>query len=165
MSLLGTGFVYTAQYVGPTGTVWEEVIGNRVPQEGLDYIARLVTGETSVVAPWYLGVFEKDYAPTNASSAGALATTIGETTAYDAATRPVFQSAYDGVSRVDNSLNRAEFVFSADKRIFGGFLVSTPAKHDTSGSLLSIARFSTPRDVEAGGTLRVMAGIQLVPSM
>jgi len=74
-------------------------------------------------------------------------------------------SVYDNASRIDNNLNRAEFVFTADKRIYGGFLTSTQAKQDTSGVLLSIARFTSPRDVEAGGTLRVLAGIQLVPSL
>jgi hypothetical protein len=165
MSILGTGFVYTAHYTGPTGVTWTEEVHNRIPQEGVDFVAGLLTATVSLVSPWYVGIFENDYTPVDGSSAGALVTSIGETTSYEAANRPTFVSVYDNASRIDNNLNRAEFVFTADKRIYGGFLTSTQAKQDTSGVLLSIARFTSPRDVEAGGTLRVLAGIQLVPSL
>jgi len=165
MNILGAGFVYTAHYTGPNGDTWTEEVHNRIPQEGVDFVAGLLTATVSLVSPWYVGVFENDYTPVDGSSAGALATAIGETTSYEAANRPTFVSVYDGVSRIDNAAARAEFVFTADKRIYGGFLTSTQAKQDTSGVLLSIARFTSPRDVEVGGTLRVLAGIQLVPAM
>jgi len=165
MSILGTGFVYTAHYTGPNGDTWTETVGNLIPQEGVDFVAGLLTANVSLVAPWYVGVFENDYSPVTGSSAGALATAIGETTSYVAGARPAFVPVYDGVSRIDNAAARAEFVFTADKRIYGGFLTSTQAKQDTSGLVLSIARFTSPRDVEVGGTLRVLAGIQLVPAM
>jgi len=165
MNILGAGFVYTAHYTGPNGDTWTEEVHNRIPQEGVDFVAGLLTATVSLVSPWYVGIFENDYTPVDGSSAGALATSIGETTSYEAANRPTFVSVYDGVSRIDNAAARAEFVFTADKRIYGGFLTSTQAKQDTSGVLLSIARFTSPRDVEVGGTLRVLAGIQLVPAM
>jgi len=166
MSILGAGFVYKAQYFTPKGVLaWEEITCNRIPQEGVDFIAGLLTATVSLVSPWYVGIFENDYTPVGTSSAAGLTTVIGETTAYEAASRPVFTDVYDGASRIDNASARAEFVFTADKRIYGGFLTSTQAKQDSSGLILSIARFTSPRDVEVGGTLRVLAGIQLVPSL
>ena len=160
MNILGTGFVYRAEYTAPDGTLgWIEEVHNIIPQGGVDFIAGLLTANVSLVSPWYVGIFENDYAPVD------IITPIGETTAYEAATRPTFAGVYDGASRIDNSASRAEYVFTADKRVYGGFLVSTQAKQDTTGVLLSIARFTSPRDVEVGGTLRVLAGIQLVPSL
>lgn len=166
MSILGTGFVYTAQYFNPAGKLtWEETIHNRIPQEGIDFVAGLLAATVSPITPWYVGVFENDYTPVTSTSAAGLNTVIGETTAYENATRPTWVKVYDDVSRIDNAASRAEFVFTADKRIYGGFLTSTQAKQDTSGLILSIARFTSPRDVEVGGTLRVLAGVQLVPSV
>lgn len=165
-NLLGTGFIYTAQYFDPAGRLrWAEDVSNTIPQEGVDYFGNLLEGSASVVTPWYMGVFEGDYTPGPSSAAADLTTTIIETTTYDAAQRATWAGVYDGVDRVANAASRAEFVFNQDKRVYGAFLVSTPGKLDVSGFLLSIARFSSPRDIESGGTLRVLGGIRLVPSL
>lgn len=166
MSILGAGFVYTLEYRAPDGTLqWTEEVNNLIPQEGVDYFAETLLASVAQAPAWYVGIFENDYAPNSATSAAQLVTPIGETTAYEAAARPLWNAVYDSVGRVDNVTSRAEFVFTADKTIYGGFLASESVKQSTAGTVLSIARFSSPRVVETGGTLLVLAGISLVPSV
>lgn len=166
MNVLGAGFVYDLEYRNPDGSLgWTEQVHNLIPQEGVDYVADTLLNSVAQVTSWYLGLFENDYAPGSTSTAAQLVTPIGETTAYDAATRLLWQAVYNGVGRLDNSAARAEFVFTADKTIYGGFLSSQSSKQNTAGTLLSIARFSSPRVVETGGSLRVLAGIDLIPSV
>lgn len=166
MSIFNVGFVYDVEYVGPDGKVaWTEKVHNLIPDQGVDFIAGLINGGAAVVPTWYVGIFENDYTPVAGTTAAALPGVVGESLSYQSSTRVEWEEVYDDVAkRLDNSANRAEFVFTADKRIYGGFLVSDPTKSSGAGTLLSIARFSTPRDVETGGTLRVLAGITLVPS-
>lgn len=166
MNILGTGFEYYAELVDSAGRVqWVERVHNLIPQEGVDYFGRVIAGTTPVIQDWFVGVFEADYTPSSSSGAAELATTVGESTAYEAVTRPPWAGSYDSSERVTNAASKAEFVFTENKVIHGAFLVSTGTKHDVSGTLLSIARFSSPRDIEAGSTLKVLAGIRLISNV
>lgn len=166
MNILNAGFVYKVEYRDPDGVLqWEEEVNNLIPQEGVDYVAGTILGSVVQVTDWYVGLFENDYAPSASTTSAQLTTPVGETTAYEAATRPLWQGVYNDISRLDNAASRAEFVFTADKTIYGGFLASQSAKQNAAGVLLSIARFSSPREVETGGSLRVLAGIDLIPSV
>ncbi|MNY75553.1 hypothetical protein D3C86_2148590 [compost metagenome] len=59
---------------------------------------------------------------------------------------------------VDNSANKAEFLFNAPKVIRGVFLVSASPKGANTGTLISVVRFLSPKNVDAGSTLRVVGG-------
>ena len=45
--------------------------------------------------------------------------------------------------------------------VYGGFLSSSSVRGGTTGTLLSVVRFSTPKVLENGSELRVSAGITL----
>lgn len=163
-SVLGTGFRYQCQAKLPTGEVIEWEDHNLLPQDSVDHIARLILATTSPIGAWYVGIFEGNYTPTSGTSAGDLAGAVGECTAYSAANRPAWAGTYDNVSDINNAASRAVFTMTSDKRVYGAFIVSSSVKGGGSGVLLSIARFTVPRDLPAGTEFAVTAGIALVPT-
>ena len=134
------------------------------PQESIDFVAGLIRGTATPNATWYVGLFENNYVPDSTSSAAMIPATIVECTAYSEATRPVWNAAYDGVTNLDNLASKAQFTFTAAKRVYGAFVVSTSAKGSSSGRLLYIARFSSPKDVSAGEVFNVAAVFPLIPT-
>lgn len=164
LAMLGRiGFVYTGEVIAPDGTVLQSGRDvNLIPQVGIDHIVGLFRGNGTLISSWYVGVFENNYVPNSGTTAADLPTTVGESTAYSETTRPLWNNTYDGVSVVDNLANRAEFTYTSAKSLYGGFLVSSPTKAGNSGTLFSIARFSTRYDVPAGSKFRLGIAITFV---
>jgi hypothetical protein len=160
-SILGTGLTYTCTLTHPDGTSekWEQP--NLMPQAAINHIASLVAGSGSLIANWYVGVFEGNYVPTSDITAAGLQSPAVESSAYSGAARPSWNHAYDGVSVIDNLASEASFTFTADKTIYGAFICSSSTKSGTSGTLLSIARFSVAKIVTSGSVLSVGAGLTL----
>jgi len=164
-SILGTGFHYEVELVDRHGhTLSRTIEHNIIPQQGLDHIASLIRGGgASPISDWYIGVFENNYVPVSSVTASDLQSPVGESSAYSGDDRLPWDNSYDGQGMILSS-PRAEFEMTDEKRIYGAFIVSSPSRGGTSGTLLSIARFSSPRDVEDGATLRVSAGLLLTPT-
>lgn len=164
-SILGTGFEYLVEVVKDGRVVDSRIEHNIMPQQSVDHVASLIRGGgASPISNWYVGVFESNFVPDETTTAGDLQNEAGESTAYDENTRPVWENTYDGSSLIANAGNRAEFTMNAAKSIYGAFVVSSQTKGGTGGTLLSIARFSSPREVEPGSVLRITAGITLTPT-
>lgn len=162
---LPLGFVYTPEIAMPDGRIIAgPPVCNVIPQAAIDQIVGMLRGTTTTIASWYVGIFEGNYVPTSGFTSADLQTLAQECTAYTAASRPEWQSAYDGVALVDNIAARAEYLMTDDKTIYGAFLVSNDTKGGTSGLTRSIARFNTPQVVPAGATFRVAAGLMLIPT-
>ena len=164
-SVLGAGFKYRVELIkdGHVVDVTEET--NIMPQEAIDHIASLIRGGGAVpISSWYLGLFESNYVPDASVSASDLQATVGESVAYDETARQDFTNAYDGTGFISNVASVAEFTMNATKNIYGAFIVSNATKGGTAGLLLSIARFSTVKQVEAGTILRITAGLTLTPT-
>lgn len=163
-SILGSGLQYDATITHPDGSVERFTDFNLLPQEAVNHIAGLIRGSSAPIANWYVGVFENNYVPTSAVTAADLQTLVGESVAYDEALRPTWSNTYDSVSLISNAASKAVFTFNATKRIYGAFIVSASGKGGNTGTLLSIARFTTARDLDAGSVLSITAGLTLVPS-
>jgi len=157
------GFRYQCVIVDPNGVEVDRFVSrNLMPQQALDYFAGAVTGIGSVVPAWYIGLFANDYTPVPSVTAAVLPTTVGEFTGYSEATRPQWEGVYDGIGRVDNESAIAEFSVEQDVTLYGAFLVSDPTKGSGTGIILSISRFPSPKEIEAGSTFKVRAGINIV---
>lgn len=156
------GFVYYPTITFPDGTVIElEPVDNLIPQVGVDQLAGLITGASAAINSWYVGVFAGNYVPTSSTTAADLPTNAAEATGYSETARPAWNKAYDGVSLITSSANRASFTFTADTTLYGGFLVSSAAKAGATGVLLSIARFTTPYVIPAGSVFKLGVAISL----
>ncbi|WPG35305.1 hypothetical protein [Variovorax sp. EBFNA2] len=158
-SEIKSGATYTVEVVAPDGTVSQcSVEHNKVPTEGLNHMAAVIFKNGAQVGTWFIAPFEGDFTPTDADTAATIAAASQESTAYDAVARLEFIEGAVAAGAVDNTANKAEFVFNATKTIRGVFLVSASPKAATTGTLISVVRFASPKAVDAGSTLRVVAG-------
>jgi hypothetical protein len=153
------GFTYTVEVIHPNGTRSQrEVVHNLVPTEGLNHMMSVTFKGATPASSWFLGVYEGNYTPTSSITAATIAATATESTAYASATRVpcLFGAVTSGA--VDNSASPALFAMTADKTLYGGFMVSSSTKAGASGVLTSAVRFSSPKVLENGDTLSVIAG-------
>lgn len=166
-ALIKRGFVYTLDIWTPDGELvthdeWTQA-HNLIPQVGVDYFAGVaLLGGVAPITSWYVGMYEGNYVPDNNTTAADLPGNAGETTAYSGTTRPIWDKTYDNVSVISNTADRASFAFTSAKTLYGAFLVSSSAKGGNTGTLLSIARFPTPRQIDAGYTGQLGVAVTLV---
>lgn len=164
-SALRAGFIWDSELVLPSGEIITAMDRNMVPQVGINHLAELIRGNTAPISNWFIGVFEGNYVPDSSTTAADIPVNAQECVAYSEAARPNWEDTYDGVSVITSLSDRAEFTFTADKRLHGAFLVSQATKGSGGGLLLSIARFQTPYDVPAGGIFRLGASLTLLPEL
>lgn len=164
-TVLGSGLVYRVETIKDGVVVDESWEHNIMPQQSVDHIASLIRGAgASPISSWYVGLFENNYVPDSSVTAAELQNAVGESQAYDEIDRQLWSNNYDGIGFIGNTGTPAEFTMNATKTIHGAFLVSNATKGGTSGILLSIARFSTAKTVDAGTVLRITAGLTLTPT-
>jgi hypothetical protein len=164
MSILGCGFEYNCEIIAPDGEIITFTDTNLLPQESVTHIASLIRGTGTLIGSWYVGLFENNYVPTSGVTAADLPGVVGECTAYSETTRPAWDNTFDGVASIDNVASKALFTMNATKTIYGAFIVSSSVKAGNVGKLLSIARFSTAKPLEAGAQFSVAAGLILIPT-
>lgn len=158
-SEIKTGATYTVDVVAPDGTVSQRSVEhNLVPIEGLNHMAAVVFKSGSQVGTWYIAPFEGNYTPVPSDTAATIAAAAQESTAYTASARLEFNEGAVANGAVDNTANKAEFVYNANKTVQGVFVVSSSPKGGTTGTLISVIRFASPKTVDSGSTLRVVAG-------
>ena len=157
---LQAGFAYTVEVLDAGGNVIETSVDhNLMPDEGIAYMLGTALKQGAPAPAWYVGLFSGAYTPTAGVTAATIATAASECTAYSADTRLPFALGAVTGGAVDNAASKAEFTFTSDVTIYGGFIVSAAAKNSTSGTLISVVRFASPKALSAGGVLRVTAGI------
>lgn len=157
------GFEFTIEVIDKDGVVTDrEVVHNLMPVQGMDHLLNVLLLAGSQNANWYVGLFNTPYTPVAGDKASTFPALAGEMVDYSAATRLAFVCGTPSLGTADNAANPAEFVFTADDEIHGGFITSASAKGSTSGVLLSAVRFGTPKTVDPTSSLRVTAGFALV---
>lgn len=147
------GGLFKGAIIRRDGSVEEFEDKNLVVNEGLNLLLNVMFNGTTQVNPWYLGIFEGNYTPVATVTAATIASASTESTAYSSSTRPQYQQASASSQSITNSANRASFVFTSAKTIYGAFLVSNSTKSGTSGSLFSAARFGSSKNVDIGDEL------------
>jgi hypothetical protein len=155
------GFEYLFEFIRDGVVIDSEVVHNLLPIEGIDHILGVTFKSVAPVATWYIGLFEGNYTPTSTDVAATFPALATECTTYDEATRREWVEGTITTGAVNNSASRAEFTSNANKTIYGGFVASASAKSSTGGVLMSVVRFSSPKQFDVGTVLRVSAGFTL----
>ena len=161
------GAEYRFELVRAGVVVDEWVQRNIAPTQGRNHILDVVLNGASPVTAWHVGIYGGDYTPIATDTMANFPALASETTAYVSATRAPLVTAAASAGVVSNIASRAEFEFTADATVRGGFISSSSAKGGTSGVLLSAARFLNDagepisKVVAIGDVLRVTAGISL----
>lgn len=156
------GITYFLKLTHPDGRVERSEDHNLMPIEGLNHMLSATFKNASQQSAWYIALFENNYTPVDTLTAATFAATAGETTAYTPTARPqcVFGTVANGA--VDNSASLAQFTFTETKTIYGGALLSSSVRGSTTGVLGSVVRFSSPKAVENGSMLEVIAVNSLI---
>lgn len=161
------GFQYLVEVLDAEGCVQSASIENNIiPLEGMRRVAGLLTGAIGYTPTdeWFIGLIgaaitvDEDITSTIVTASGT------ENTAYTETTRQPWVFTYDNAYTIEttDTASRAEFNFVNAATIRGAFLTTASAKTPTtSQTLLSVVNFSTARPIDAGGTLRITAGIVL----
>lgn len=138
------------------GDLLERVAGsNVIPTEGLNYLLDCAVHGSAQVLTWYMALFEGNVNPAATYTGANFTLNATETTAYAETTRVPYQEGAAAAGVTDNAANRAIFTMNAIKTIYGGALLSTAPKSDTTGKLLAAAKFPAPRNVEPTDELSV----------
>ncbi len=156
------GFVYKFEVLDNGIVVAEtEFAHNLMPTVALNHALDVLLKAGTQYPNWYCGLFEGNYTPIAGATMATLITDATECTAYSETTRPIFTSGTISGGAVDNSASKAEFTFTADKTIYGGFISSNNVKGANTGMLLSAVRPASSVAVHTGNVLRVTAGLTL----
>lgn len=155
------GITYTLEVVRNGAVIDSETVHNIMPEEGRNHAVSVITKGATQAAAWFIGLFEGNYVPVDSDKAATFPTVATESTAYLPATRVEFVEGAATAGVVENTLNRAEFTFTAAKTVYGAFLVSAQAKGAITGVLMSAARFTAPKVLQIDDVLRVTASFSL----
>lgn len=163
MDIIKLGLVYTVEHWQRGRLVDQETTRNLIPLEGLGLMTELLFNPASAPpAAWYVALYKTAYVPTPTVTAATINALAQECVSYTEVSRPEFTGVQTAIGVTDNSADRAEFTFAGNDTIYGGFLTTAPTKGAPTGTLLSVVKFSTVKNVTADSVLRVRAGLSLV---
>lgn len=141
------------------------VMDNLIPDEGARYwISSGLRGGTQV-STWYISLFSGAYTPTatvTAATYNSLATEV--ISAYNETNRPTLVPDAAGGLTYANIASPAIFTFNTQTTVRGAAVHSVATKGGTTGTLLSCTGAPSPKTVDAGEQLKVIAGLGLVNS-
>lgn len=138
-----------------------EFTDNIMPTAALNHVLDVLMGGGAQYLNWYCGLYEGNWTPLAGSTMTSLIADATECTAYSEATRPAFVADAISAGAIYNTASKAEFTFTSDKTIYGGFMSSGDVKGASTGVLLSAVRPASSVAVQTGNVLRVTAGLEL----
>jgi len=158
------GFVYELTCITRDGQVkWRERVGNLIPNAGRDYLlsAGLLAG--AQLSNWYIGLYENAHTPVVADTMATLMADCGEITSYTNVGGNRLTLTPDALNNgvFSNAGTPADFVFTADRTVRGGFISSSAPHLGVAGMLLSAVLLGSPKAISTGETLQVTAGLSL----
>lgn len=137
---------------------------NRIPQAGIDFLIQSPFGDTPAIGQFYCGLFKNNFVPAAGTSAADIPAVMGEFVDYAEATRPLWERGYNGAGTLSNQASKAIFTPTVDATVYGTFIVANPTKGSNTGPLLSVARFSTVKQLSVGLEARLVCGLTYIPS-
>lgn len=147
---------------------WDD---NLITNEGVNYMLdAAVLGSASALSSWYIALWSANVVPSASSTAADFATTYSEITSgtdgYAESTRLAFNATRTADGVVDNLTSRADFTIATpdDVVIAGAAVLSESAKGATTGTLLSIAKFSQARTQYDGDIFSVGYKLMITPA-
>lgn len=154
------GWLYTVEHIRGGRVLSVERVRNLTPTEGLNYLLSVGVNAGTQIPTFYCGLYEGNYNPVASNTMAAFPGLATECIAYDEASRPAWVEAAPSAGNITNSASKAVFTINASKTIYGAFLSSSAVKSGVTGTLLSAAKFSTAKAMDAGEILRVTGTLQ-----
>jgi len=164
LELARIGFIYDLTYIARDGSVkWRERVHNLIPYAGRDYILNASLLGGSQLTTWFIGLYQNARTPLAADTMATLIADCGELVTYTNVGGNRLALTPDALSNgvFSNLGTPAEFEFTADRTVRGGFISSSAPQSGTTGTLLSAVQLSTPKVITTGEKLQVVAGLSL----
>lgn len=160
------GFVHQLDIVDPRGRVIDSTppVCNRIPQDGLAFLIQAPFGDTAPITNFYCGLFTNNFVPTDSTTSADIPVAMGEFTQYDESARPIWQRTFVPFNQYQNQASPAIFTPSQEATVYGSFLVSSATKGGNTGLLLSVARFSTAKELTQGNETRLRISLVYLPT-
>ncbi|MCA9232181.1 MAG: hypothetical protein KDA57_16150 [Planctomycetales bacterium] len=140
---------------------------NLMPTEGRNWALSVLVKNSTPIATWYGALFEGDYTPAAGLTASTFTASTTEYTDYDESTRVAVTFGSVSSGSVNNTGNESVFTIASgvsDDTLYGIGFLSASAKSATTGTLLSVLRFSSERVVNATDTLNIGLTLSLTSS-
>lgn len=137
---------------------------NRIPQLGLDFLIKSPFGKTPALSSWFCGLFSANFTPTASTVASDIPNNMNEFTNYAESSRPAWTNTYDNAGTLSNRASKAVFTPNVDATVYGSFIVSSSEKAGSGGLLLSVAKFDTAKQLNAGVDVKLYCGLTYVPN-
>ena len=154
-----SGFTYTVETYDAQGRLLDrDVVKNLMPIEGANHMLAVTAGIAAQAPSWWIGLYANNYTPVDLDTAATFPAAAGEFTQYNGTTRKQFIPGSPSNGTLDNGASKAEFVFTHDVTVYGGFIASASGKGATTGVLWSAVKFTSPKSPGVGGMLRITAG-------
>jgi hypothetical protein len=128
---------------------------NLVVDEGINHALNVELDALTQITQWYIAPYEANYSPVPSVTAATIVAAAVECTAYDEATRQLFNCAAATSKVITNIANKATFTINATKTIYGMFLASNPVKSSGTGTLFAAVKFSAARALQDDDQLLV----------
>lgn len=153
------GFHYDIETVRDGKVIDTDRVYNLIPIQGLNYIIEAALRQGAAFPAIYVGLFEGNYVPVPGDTMAAFPAAATELTAYAEATRQVVTLSPAAGGVAESSAAKATITGNTNgKQAQGAFISSAPTKGSTTGVLLSVVRFPSPKPLDAGTVLRITCG-------
>ncbi|MDH5857803.1 hypothetical protein [Lampropedia aestuarii] len=147
----------------------EEIISNRIPTQGFNYLLSVGLKAGAAQPSWYLALFSGGYTPTDEVTAATFANVateiVSSTNGYTETTRQAWTPGDVANSEVSNLATEAVFTIATTSSVTvrGVALLSSPVKGGTDGVLMSIARFPQDRTYYDGDKVTIGYRVRMRP--
>ena len=136
----------------PDGLGWVAT-KNLLTTEGINHLLSVGIAGGVQVGTWYIAPFSGNISVADTLTAATFASSATElTTQYSESSRVAFQESVPASKSTNNTSNPSVFTTASDNvNIWGIGLLSISTKGSTSGTLLSVAKYSTVRNLPVTG--------------
>lgn len=163
MNKVRIGFTYTFECFDQGNLVWSYTAKNLIPNEAITYVLNASFSGGAQSTNFYIGLYANNRAPLPIDTMSSFIMDCGEIIDYT--TTGNMRKAMAGSllgTMWSNQSSPAEFEFTMDKTVYGGFISTGGIRQSNSGILISAVRSPSPEVVRANQVLRVIAGIELI---
>lgn len=142
---------------------------NLLPEQGLNYLLEAGLRGGAARPQWFLAIFSGAYTPTDsvtgATFANAATEIVSSSEGYSEVTRRPWNCTAAVGGTIDNVNDRAAFTIATASEVIirGAALLSDSVKGGTTGTLISIARFSNQRSEGNGNIFNLGYRVRLRP--
>lgn len=161
---MGDGILYQAEIIRSGVVIDTITFHNAIPQQAVDYVVGVSVAGEAQILDWRVGLIGAPFVESVSLRTSDIGGSLSEIQTYSETLRPRFIGVRVA-NEYDNVSSKAEFTITADCTMCGAFVSSSSQKGSSSGVLLSVASYQTPRDLKSGDVVSMRAAFAIDPKV